>query len=83
MSVVLDGLLDRPDADLDDELATRLAGRYLDLDTPPTAAATQWIHDNREFLFFSDRGGYRWSVDTNAERAAAERRERGSDTDGR
>jgi len=51
----------------DDELATTLAKRYLDCgDEPPL----EWIKANRDWLFFSDTGGYKWFVDVNAKAAA-------------
>jgi hypothetical protein len=68
----LDWLQERLAKDPTDELALRLAGRYLDGDAGKDAAsALAWIKGNRPYLFFSDTGGYRWFVDVNAQRAAA------------
>jgi hypothetical protein len=54
-----------------DEQALRLAGRYLGPEHGADArTAVAWIEANRPFLFFSDTGGYRWFVDTNAQRDA-------------
>ncbi len=36
------------------------------------AAIVAFITENRSFLFFTDTGGYRWMVDANAKRAAAQ-----------
>jgi hypothetical protein len=58
--------------DAHDATALALAQRYLDLPKAVDAAAVRtWIETNRPFLFFSDVGGYRWFVDTNAQRAAS------------
>lgn len=55
-----------------DELALRLAERYLAPGQGADAAtAIAWIEANRPYLFFTDTGGYRWMVDTNAQRRAA------------
>jgi hypothetical protein len=70
----LDWLLARFEKSPDDEVALRLARRYLGDDHGADAAtAVRWIRDNRQFLFFSDAGGYRWCVDANAQRAAGAR----------
>ena len=67
----LDLLLERLGADPGDGLALWLAHRYLGRNGKNAATAIAWIGANRELLFFSDTGGYRWFVDTNAKRAAA------------
>ncbi|HEX6811662.1 MAG TPA: hypothetical protein VF384_08580 [Planctomycetota bacterium] len=57
-----------------DEQALQLAKRYLGPEHGADAAtAKAWIQQNRPFLFFSDTGGYRWFVDTNAQRAGAKK----------
>jgi len=67
----LDWLVERLGKSPTDELALRLAARYLGSDHGKDAAtAVAWIGQNRPFLFFSDTGGYRWFVDGNAQRAA-------------
>ena len=67
----LDWLLERFGVDPKDEQALRLAKRYLgEKNGADAATAKAWIEQNRPFLFFSDSGGYRWFVDTNAQRAA-------------
>ncbi len=46
--------------------ATRLLDRYAAADTPRDGAVEQleaWLRVNRDFLFFSDQGDYRWYVD--------------------
>ncbi|HZN38631.1 MAG TPA: hypothetical protein VFD82_07495 [Planctomycetota bacterium] len=66
----LDWLLDRL-GEPGDEQALRLAQRYLGPENAKDATtAKAWIEANRPFLFFSDTGGYRWFVDTNAQRTA-------------
>ena len=67
----LDLLLVRLAADAEDELGLRLAGRYLGQHGKDAATAIAWIRANREWLFYSDTGGYRWFVDSNAKGAAA------------
>lgn len=68
----LDWLLERFVKDPDDELALRLARRYLGMEAGKDATtAKQWIAANRPYLFFSDTGGYRWFVDVDKQRAAA------------
>jgi hypothetical protein len=55
-----------------DPRALELARRYLGPEHGKDAAtAVAWITANRPFLFFTDTGGYRWMVDTNAQRRAA------------
>ncbi|HLQ37113.1 MAG TPA: hypothetical protein VK348_04905 [Planctomycetota bacterium] len=67
----LDWLRQRFAKDPHDTLALRLAARYLGPEHGKDAAtALAFLDDNRPFLFFSDTGGYRWFVDTNAQRAA-------------
>jgi len=66
----LDWLVARLGKTADDELALRLAARYLGDHGKDAATALLWIAQNRPFLFFSDTGGYRWYVDQNAQRAA-------------
>ncbi len=68
----LDWLLAALAENQDDVGALELARRYLGKEHGKDAAtATAWITANRPFLFFSDTGGYRWMVDTNAQRRAA------------
>jgi len=62
----LDWLTKSLNADSHDELALRLAKRYLGDDHSADAkTALAYIEDNRGKLFFSDTGGYRWFVNTN------------------
>ena len=49
----------------------RLARRYLGRNGKDAGSAIDWIEDNRKWLFFSDTGGYRWFVDTNAKQNAS------------
>lgn len=67
----LDWLVAKLTADPQDATALRLAARYLGNEHGKDAAtALAWIAANRPFLFFTDTGGYRWMVDSNAQRAA-------------
>ena len=68
----LDWLLATLAARHDDVAALELARRYLGPEHAGDAAtAVAWITQHRPFLFFTDTGGYRWLVDTNAQRRAA------------
>ena len=61
--------LDKDSADATDAQALQLAHKYLDADANADGATlAKWIRSNRQFLFFSDTGGYRWFVDRNAQR---------------
>jgi hypothetical protein len=54
-----------------DELCARLAARYVDEPAPRSAAELrEWYEAQRDRLFFSDCGGFKWCVDTRPERAA-------------
>jgi hypothetical protein len=67
----LDWLLESLGKDPADAMALKLATRYLDGDAGKDGRrAVAWIDANRPYLFFSDTGGFRWFVDTNAQRAA-------------
>lgn len=66
----LDWVTRRLTDDPRDPLALKLAGRYLGQNGRDARTAIAWIRANRKWLFFSDRGGYRWYVDTNTRRAA-------------
>ena len=67
---ILDALVKRLRDDPDDALGRRLVARYIKLDGSSSVEKLQtWLEDNREFLFFSDVGGYRWFVDENARKA--------------
>lgn len=46
------------------ELALKLARRYLGENGDSAKAAIAWIRKNRKRLFFSDQGGFRWLCDT-------------------
>lgn len=61
----LDFLVKRLGADANDALALKLAARYLGDHGKDAATALAWIKKNRDRLFFSDTGGFRWFVDTN------------------
>lgn len=64
---LLAALADKPD----DVGTLELARRYLGPEHATDAAtAVAWITQHRPFLFFTDTGGYRWMVDTNAQRRA-------------
>ena len=68
----LDWLLAALAKDESDVAALELARRYLGPEQAKDATtATAWITANRPYLFFTDTGGYRWLVDTNAQRRAA------------
>jgi hypothetical protein len=60
----LDWLVKRLGADANDALALKLAARYLGDPGKDAATALAWIRKNRDRLFFSDTGGFRWFVDT-------------------
>lgn len=60
----LDWLVTTLGDDPEDARALRLAARYLGGHGRDAATAVKWIRANRERLFFSDVGGYRWFVDT-------------------
>jgi hypothetical protein len=63
----LDWLVKRLGEDPKDALALRLAGKYLGKEHGNDAAtATAWITENRRWLFFTDTGGYRWMVNSQA-----------------
>lgn len=68
--VIVDWVTRRLTDDPQDPLALKLAGRYLGQNGRDARTAIAWIRANRKWLFFSDRGGYRWYVDTNTRRAA-------------
>lgn len=71
----LDWLLERFAADPHDALALKLAARYLGPEHGADAAtAVAWVTGNREYLFFTDAGGYLWMVDSNAQRTTGARR---------
>lgn len=56
---LLDRIAERLIADPKDALALRCVDRYLQLPNPrPDVVA--WIHANRDKLYFSDVGGFRW-----------------------
>jgi hypothetical protein len=63
---MLQAISERLDGDAADEVARRLLASYL-----PQASAwgaselRAWMAENRDRMFFSDIGGYRWFVDTN------------------
>ena len=58
---LLDRIAERLAADPADPLALRCVERYLDLPTPrPDVVA--WIRANRDRLYFSDVGGFRWRL---------------------
>jgi len=57
----LDWIVEKLAANAQDELAKKLAARYLG---PDVADPVAYIRKNREKLFFSDIGGFRWFVDT-------------------
>lgn len=60
----LDWLVKELEADAGNETALRLAARYLGKEAGKDAAtAVAFIRKNREKMFFSDTGGYRWYVD--------------------
>jgi len=60
----------RPDPDLD-ELALRVAGRYLPGKTLAPAELKAWVDENRKGLFFTVVGGFKWVVDEHAKKDAA------------
>lgn len=66
----LDLLVERLTADPEDAAALELAARYLGPIGCDARSALDWIAKNREWLFFSDVGGFRWLVDENAKRRA-------------
>ncbi len=53
-----------------DELALRLAARYLPGRTRDAAELKAWVDENRKWLFFTDVGGFRWMVDEHAKKEA-------------
>jgi hypothetical protein len=64
-------LLERWEKNPNDELCMSLARRYLDV--APNFEATKlrtWYEENKPFLFFSDRAGFRWLVDESAKKKA-------------
>ncbi len=64
---MLDAITTRLGADPDDPVGQRLLKRYVRPEGFASAGEFKsWLHQNREFLFFSDVGGYRWFVDTYA-----------------
>ena len=64
----LDWLVDRLRHEPDDELALKLARRYLGEKVAVDAeAAIAHIDEHRDRMFFSDSGGYRWFVDSRPE----------------
>lgn len=68
----LDRLVAMLEKDPADPRARRLADRYVGGQAAKNAMTLRaWIHENRPYLFFSDVGGFRWRVDTNAKSAAA------------
>lgn len=67
----LDTMLARFAEDPDDAVARRLVQRYVGEDFADASAFRKWVEENRDFLFFTDTGGYRWMVDENAKRAAS------------
>jgi hypothetical protein len=69
----------RLSGDPKDSLALKLAGRYLGPNGKDAKTAIAWILENRNWLFFSDQGGYRWYVDANARRAARHAKEAGGE----
>ena len=72
----LDTLLARLEKDPQDALALRLSARYVGSPHGDDAASLRaWVTKSRPWLFFTDTGGYRWMVDTNARQAAAAARE--------
>lgn len=54
----------------EDPLAPALAARYLGPVGADAEKALAWLEENRQWLFFSDVGGYRWFVDENQKGAA-------------
>jgi hypothetical protein len=70
----LDWLLAAFRKDANDATALALAQRYLGEHGADAATARAFVEQNREFLFFSDTAGYRWLVDENRQRAAANKR---------
>lgn len=60
----LDWVVKRLGADPRDELALRLAKRYLGNAGEDAEAAIAWITKHRSKLFFSDQGGFKWFVNT-------------------
>ncbi|HZN62423.1 MAG TPA: hypothetical protein VFC90_08475 [Planctomycetota bacterium] len=51
-----------------DELALRVAGRYLPGKTLAPAELKAWVDENRKWLFFTDVGGFKWAVDEHAKK---------------
>jgi hypothetical protein len=61
---ILDVISARLGEDGEDAVSRRLLARYLPEHAPDDAATlTAWLAANRDKLFFSDVGGYRWFVD--------------------
>lgn len=54
-----------------DEVALRLAARYLPGKPRDAAELKAWVEENRKWLFFTDVGGFRWVVDEHAKKEAA------------
>lgn len=67
---LLDLVVERLRADPDDGVARRLAERYLEPELRAADALEAWLAENRERVFFSDVGGFRWFVDVHAPTAA-------------
>ncbi len=65
--VFFDAMLARMDRDPKDPIARRLLDRYVGRAEAETPAGLRgWLEANRDHLFFSDVGGYRWFVDEHA-----------------
>lgn len=79
----LELLEQRLSADASDELALRLARRYLPAEVaraePLATASLAWIREHREGAFFSDVGGYRWFAGPRPKAADPGAGERGTD----
>lgn len=68
----LDALVQRLDRDPHGELARKLLKRYVGerfADNP--ASFHPWLQENRDYLFFSDVGGFRWFVNEPAKAGVA------------
>ena len=69
-------------ADPKDALALRLFERYIGRDRVPTPEGLKgWVEENKEYLFFSDIGGFRWFVDEYGRADAAITQEASGTTD--
>jgi hypothetical protein len=70
----LDWLLAAFARDANDATALRLAQRYLGPHGSDAATAKVFIEQNRDLLFFSDVGGFKWLVDENRQRMTRPKR---------